>query len=50
MLGECKAAGGMKIGRGTAVHGENLPYCHFIHVMQLETTLMLYLISYNQQQ
>jgi hypothetical protein len=25
------AVGGMRIGRGTEVFGENLPQCHFVH-------------------
>jgi hypothetical protein len=25
------AVGGMRIGRGTEVHGEHLPQCHFVH-------------------
>jgi hypothetical protein len=29
--GDCGAIGGMKIGRGTEVLGENLPQRHFVH-------------------
>jgi hypothetical protein len=29
--GDCGTIGGMKIGRGTEVLGENLPQRHFIH-------------------
>jgi hypothetical protein len=29
--GDCGATGGMKIGRGTEVLGENLPQSHFFH-------------------
>jgi hypothetical protein len=28
---KCGAVGGMRIGRGTEVLGENLPQCHFLH-------------------
>jgi hypothetical protein len=28
---ECEAIGGMRIGRGTEVLGENLPQRHFVH-------------------
>jgi hypothetical protein len=28
---ECGAMGGMRIGRGNEVFGENLPRCHFVH-------------------
>jgi hypothetical protein len=28
---DCGATGGMKIGRGTEVLGENLPQRHFVH-------------------
>jgi hypothetical protein len=29
--GDCEAIGGMKIGSGTEVLGENLPQRHFVH-------------------
>jgi hypothetical protein len=29
--GDCGEIGGMKIGRGTEVLGENLPQRHFVH-------------------
>jgi hypothetical protein len=29
--GDCGETGGMKIGRGTEVLGENLPQRHFVH-------------------
>jgi hypothetical protein len=29
--GNCGAIGGMKIGKGTEVLGENLPECHLVH-------------------
>jgi hypothetical protein len=28
---ECGAVGGMTIGRGTEILGENLPQFHFVH-------------------
>jgi hypothetical protein len=28
---ECGAVGGMRIGRGNEILGENLPQCHFVH-------------------
>jgi hypothetical protein len=28
---ECGAVGGMRIGRGSEVLGENLLQCHFVH-------------------
>jgi hypothetical protein len=28
---ECGAVGGMRIGKGTEVFGENLPQFHFVH-------------------
>jgi hypothetical protein len=28
---ECGTVGGMRIGRGSEVIGENLPQCHFVH-------------------
>jgi hypothetical protein len=28
---EFEAVGGMRIGRGTEILGENLPHCHFAH-------------------
>jgi hypothetical protein len=28
---DCGAIGGMRIGRGTEVLGENLPHCYFVH-------------------
>jgi hypothetical protein len=29
--GDCGAIGGINIGRGTEVLGENLSLCHFVH-------------------
>jgi hypothetical protein len=28
---ECGAVGGMRVGRGTKVLGENLPQCYSVH-------------------
>jgi hypothetical protein len=35
---ECGSVGGMRIGRGTEILGEDLPQCHFVHHMS-HTTL-----------
>jgi hypothetical protein len=29
---ECGAAGGIELAGETAVFGENLPHCHFVHL------------------
>jgi hypothetical protein len=34
---ECGVVGGMRIGRGTEVLGENLPQCLFVHHKSLMT-------------
>jgi hypothetical protein len=39
--GDCGAIGGMKIGRGNQVLGENLPQHHFVHHKYIAVTSVM---------